>query len=209
MKALQGVVQWPGGKCGGPTQFGEEVGKLHVTSRVNIDQTYVVPTNENASIEVTGTGLNPGGDKIMIVGCQDVCGLAEPAIGPLVTSMKNLGADQVKWPKSSRGSLVPNVGSTPVMLRFAPIRIPSGGTFKVCFCDTDMRPGTFCNTTADFALEVGTIHASGVGYLLEDPRLRSGSFQCKEMSFGGLSCGLEPNAYGEELNYEDASDDED
>jgi len=112
----------------------------------------------------------------------------------------------VIWRQSSRGFLVPDVGSSSSVLKFAPIRFPDGGTFKVCFCDTEMHPGTFCNTTADYSLEVGTVHVSGVGCLLEDPKLRSGSFQCSEMSFGGLSCGMELTAFDD---VSDGDDDED
>jgi hypothetical protein len=210
--AAQGnVVQWPGGKCGGPTQFAQEIGTLHITTRVDLGQTYVLPTNEKASIEVTGTGLVPGTDKIMIIGCQAMCGVGEPVIGSMVKngdsyyyydnfkSLDNLGSDEIVWtgrgPKSTRGALVSAVGSTSSLLRFSPVKFPNGGTFKVCFCDTDLRPGTNCNTTADFSLEVGTVHVSGVGYLLDVPRLVNGDFQCKQMSFGGLSCGVELDGY--------------
>merc|ERR1719321_948359 len=190
-QALTKNVQWPGGKCGGPTQFVEEVGKLKVTHRLDLDRTYVLPTNEDTSIEVTGTGLSPGVDKIMIIGCQSVCGVDEPAIGSIFTSMQKGGNDEVKWSKSKRGDLMPDIGSSTSLLRFTPIHFPDGGTFKVCFCDTDINPGTSCEETADFSLEVGTVHVSGVGCLLEDPRLRDGNFQCKEMYFGGLSCAIE------------------
>jgi len=39
------------------------------------------------------------------------------------------------------------------------------------------------------------VHVSGVGYLLDVPRLVNGDFQCKQMSFGGLSCGVELDGY--------------
>jgi hypothetical protein len=194
-KALKSIVQWPGGKCGGPTQFVEQIGSLHITSRVDLDQTYVLPTDQDTSLEVTGSGLSPASDKIMIVGCQSTCGAGEPAVGSIFTSMADMGADEILWKKSSRGDLVPSDGSTSSVLRFSPVRFPEGGTFKVCFCDTEAHPGTFCNTTADFSLEVGTVHVSGVGCLLEDPRLRSGNFQCKEMRYGGLSCAVEVAAF--------------
>merc|ERR1712144_155428 len=47
--------------------------------------------------------------------------------------------EDINWDDSSRGNLVPGEGfSTASVLRFAPMAMPSAGTYKVCFCDSDL-----------------------------------------------------------------------
>ena len=42
------------------------------------------------------------------------------------------------------------------MLRFKPIQFKSGGTFKLCFCDsTILGSGSVCSTERDYKIEVG------------------------------------------------------
>jgi hypothetical protein len=73
------------------------------------------------------------------------------------------------------------------MLRFKPLKIATGGTFKVCFCDsTLLAEGAVCTTEKDFGIQVGTVHASGVSCLLEQPALQRVS--CVEQRHGGLRC---------------------
>merc|ERR1712078_573135 len=50
------------------------------------------------------------------------------------------------------------------MLRFKDVQFKSGGTFKLCFCDSSILPGVgrACATERDYTIEVGMIHASGV-----------------------------------------------
>lgn len=73
------------------------------------------------------------------------------------------------------------------MLRFAPIRFTSGGTFKLCFCDSALLPaGRTCRSVEDYAVEVGTVHASGVSCLIGKPELQRAS--CMPMYHGGLRC---------------------
>jgi hypothetical protein len=69
-------------------------------------------------------------------------------------------------------------------LRFAPLRFTSGGTFKLCFCDSTLT-GT-CSTIADYSVEVGKIHASGLSCLIAKPELQRAS--CVTMFHGGLRC---------------------
>jgi len=80
-------------------------------------------------------------------------------------------------------------GSSPTMLRFAPLAITGGGRFKVCFCDKEQFPSSqlVCETEGDFAIEVGEIFVSGVSCLLAQPKLRRVS--CVEQYHGGLRCG--------------------
>merc|ERR1712078_430580 len=69
------------------------------------------------------------------------------------------------------------------MLRFGPIQFASGGTFKLCFCDSALAA---CGSVKDYAVEVGTVHASGVSCLLGKPELRRAS--CTPQFHGGLRC---------------------
>jgi len=72
------------------------------------------------------------------------------------------------------------------MLRFKPLKIATGGTFKVCFCDSTLVPGGVCKSEKDFNVQVGLLHSSGVSCLLEKPSLQR--VTCKEQRWGGLRC---------------------
>jgi hypothetical protein len=60
------------------------------------------------------------------------------------------------------------------LLRFKGITFSSGGTFKLCFCDSSLLGGSnsACRSEADYSVEVGTIHASGVSCLIAKPELQ-------------------------------------
>merc|ERR1719326_755598 len=70
------------------------------------------------------------------------------------------------------------------MLRFKDIQFKSGGTFKLCFCDSSLITGP-CKTEADYSVQVGTIHSSGVQCLISKPELQRAS--CVPTYFGGGS----------------------
>jgi len=53
-------------------------------------------------------------------------------------------------------------------LVFKDIEFIAGGTYKLCFCD---RPP--CASNPDFRITLGTVHASGVSAILQQPRLRT------------------------------------
>jgi len=73
------------------------------------------------------------------------------------------------------------------MLRFKPIQFKSGGTFKLCFCDSEaLGGGEVCSTEKDYKIEVGTLHASGVSCLIANPKLQRVS--CTDQAHGGLRC---------------------
>lgn len=73
------------------------------------------------------------------------------------------------------------------MLRFAPIRFTSGGTFKLCFCDSALlTAGRQCRSVEDYAVEVGTVHASGVSCLIGKRELQRAD--CVAQYHGGLRC---------------------
>jgi len=98
---------------------------------------------------------------------------------------------QVNWASSARGELVLRPGvSTTYNLRFADLTFTSAGRYKVCFCDSEHGK---CESTSDFAVEIGYVHVSGVHCLLTVPKLRA--TQCYKQYYGGLSCSAElPNA---------------
>jgi hypothetical protein len=77
------------------------------------------------------------------------------------------------------------------MLRFKSMKFTTGGTFKVCFCDSTLLPGVpenyaSCAKPADYSVQVGTVHSSGVSCLLEKPALQR--VACIEQMYGGLRC---------------------
>jgi len=71
------------------------------------------------------------------------------------------------------------------MLRFDNIQFNSGGTFKLCFCDSTLT-GNRCKSEKDFTVEVGKIHASGVSCLIAKPELQKVS--CATQAHGGYRC---------------------
>jgi len=73
------------------------------------------------------------------------------------------------------------------ILRYSGITFTSGGTFKLCFCDSAiLEHGLVCQSDSDFTIEVGTIHASGLHCLLGDRRFTRGI--CETQMHGGLRC---------------------
>jgi hypothetical protein len=73
------------------------------------------------------------------------------------------------------------------MLRFKPIQFKSGGTFKLCFCDSSLLgPGEVCSSEKDYKIEIGTLHASGVSCLIANPKLQR--VACTDQMHGGLRC---------------------
>merc|ERR1711935_155144 len=67
--------------------------------------------------------------------------------------------------------------------RFANITFKEAGTFKVCACDSSLGP---CQTPADYTVEVGKAHASGLQCLLGQPQFARG--ECVSQYYGGLRC---------------------
>jgi hypothetical protein len=70
------------------------------------------------------------------------------------------------------------------MLRFKGLQFSSGGRFKLCFCDSEIHSS--CNKAADYGVEVGEVHVSGVSCLVANPRLQR--VACATQFHGGLRC---------------------
>jgi hypothetical protein len=70
------------------------------------------------------------------------------------------------------------------LLRFQNVTFHQAGTFKVCACDSAVTGG--CTSPADFAVEVGKAHASGLQCLLDQPQFTRG--ECIGQKYGGLRC---------------------
>jgi hypothetical protein len=70
------------------------------------------------------------------------------------------------------------------ILRFKGLTFSTGGTFKLCFCDSTLLGGTAtpCLTKKDYAVEVGKVHSSGVSCLLSQPKLQRAA--CVTMEHG-------------------------
>jgi hypothetical protein len=78
-------------------------------------------------------------------------------------------------------------GDELTMLRFEHVMFSTGGQFKACFCDVDtLEAGASCKTAADYKIEIGTIHVSGVSCLVENRRFQRGT--CVAQGVGGLRC---------------------
>jgi len=104
---------------------------------------------------------------------------------------------EVDWMQSGNyrvtNELVPKSGaSKETVLRFAPMSLPSMGTYKVCFCDIELLPDgkNACKDASDYRVEIGKVHVSGLSSLLSIPKLRTQ--QCFEQYHGGLRCENEP-----------------
>jgi hypothetical protein len=123
---------------------------------------------------------------------SESCGLHQDSLAPAADGSYNLLIKRTDPNDEQRrleghGANVKEDYSWDKMLRFKPLKIATGGTFKVCFCDsTLLSEGSVCSTESDFSIEVGTIHSSGVSCLLERPALQRVS--CVEQRWGGLRC---------------------
>jgi hypothetical protein len=72
------------------------------------------------------------------------------------------------------------------VLRYREVKITSAGKYKLCFCDSDLLGGALCRTPADYSIEIGTVHATGLQCLLSNPKMTRGT--CLPQYFGGLRC---------------------
>lgn len=78
--------------------------------------------------------------------------------------------------------------SSPMILRFKPISFESGGSYKVCFCDSALLPKgqQYCHAESDYSVEIGELIVSGVSCLLKEKDFRRR--MCYNMFHGGLIC---------------------
>jgi hypothetical protein len=78
--------------------------------------------------------------------------------------------------------------STANVLRFKPVAFETGGSYKVCFCDSSLLPAgqQHCHAESDYDVEVGELIVSGVSCLLQEKDFRRRT--CYNMFHGGLAC---------------------
>merc|ERR1711904_431622 len=78
--------------------------------------------------------------------------------------------------------------STADVLRFSPVNFESGGSYKVCFCDSSLLPEgqQYCHAESDYSVEIGELIVSGVSCLLKESDFRRRT--CYNMFHGGLIC---------------------
>merc|ERR1719353_1147577 len=95
---------------------------------------------------------------------------------------------RIKAPPGARRLAPKDLGySHGQLLRFEPLTFTTGGTFKLCFCDSALLgPTATCSKPADFSVQVGTIHSSGVSCLLREPKLQK--VDCVPQFHGGMRC---------------------
>jgi hypothetical protein len=73
------------------------------------------------------------------------------------------------------------------LLIFPNVKFTSGGTFKVCFCDSTLRGEAGCLLPEHYGVEVGEVQASGISCLLTNSLFNRKT--CVPMgSAGGLRC---------------------
>jgi len=74
------------------------------------------------------------------------------------------------------------------ILRFMPVSFVSGGSYKVCFCDSALLPTgqQYCHAESDYSVEIGELIVSGVSCLLKESDFRRRT--CYNMFHGGLIC---------------------
>jgi hypothetical protein len=78
--------------------------------------------------------------------------------------------------------------STAEVLRFSPVSFESGGSYKVCFCDSSLLPEgqQYCHAESDYDVEIGRLIVSGVSCLLQEADFRRR--ECYPQFHGGLAC---------------------
>lgn len=114
-------------------------------------------------------------------GDRATCGLRADA-NPATWTDLVVGSDYTLYVPSM--SVTPETvvnagGSSPSLLRFAPVQLRTTGAFKLCFCDRELGP---CDATRAFGVELGLVHASGVECLV------GSSASCAQQPGGGLRC---------------------
>lgn len=77
------------------------------------------------------------------------------------------------------------------ILRFKPIQISDGGRYRLCFCDYTLTADGECKTAADYDLDLGYVHASGVSCFLDQDRFKRDR-HCVSQYHGGQRCYDDP-----------------
>jgi hypothetical protein len=131
----------------------------------------------------------------VVKGMDDALGCNEVDYASMTTYKYNLAVKVMAAPPVRARQLSPrrlatgDLLSTDEVLRFRGLAFASGGKFKACFCDTDTLPfGTDskCLTPADYKVEIGSVHVSGVSCLISEPKFQRGT--CVPQEYGGLRC---------------------
>jgi len=113
-------------------------------------------------------------------------------------------------PSAQERSLLPAIPSGyshSKLLVFPNITFTSGGTFKVCFCDSSLLGTDGCTSPEHYGVEVGEVQASGISCLLTNSMFNRKT--CVSMgSAQALRCYSGPPPDTEPPKYEDVQDDE-
>jgi len=177
MEDWQAFHKFFGTACTHVEDFGERAGTLAVTKRVMVGVDYVLEPGKPLALEVTAPkakgDLDLFRDRIMVIDCEGVCGISGPTTAAFVDTFANPPAAMDCLTNNKEGAC-----STKEVLHYPGVQFESGGTFKLCFCDSDRLPeGEACAVgekykPENFAIEVGTVHSSGVSCLVALPELQ-------------------------------------
>lgn len=170
----------------------------------------------DTEIATDGSAAYEGALCISEAACREVCSLMQGCYGIDVYSGGNLCFLNAKGPADTgckaqfeHANLGPSTSwtflakegstttrqlqagaglSTKSILRFKPVTFTTGGTYKVCFCDSSLLPAgqQHCHAESDYDVEVGTLIVSGVSCLLQETDFRRRT--CYSMFHGGLAC---------------------
>ncbi|MAD24941.1 MAG: hypothetical protein CMO44_12300, partial [Verrucomicrobiales bacterium] len=130
------------------------IGKVTITQKTDVGVDYIVTPGKPASIEVTGTGMSVGSDRVMVIDCTGTCGTAGPAAS-VTQPMTPVNAfvDRPALPAGTEYDYIP-----PVSFRRHEQQYCAGSAvpiaprsladhhrcYKKCFADPD-GDLTFCN----------------------------------------------------------------
>jgi len=139
-----------------------------------------------AAITLVAHTVSPGVD------CSDVTTWRDFKPRNTVTDAAHVDTQNPGTALAAVAEAVVDTGySSSSVLRFAPVAV-NGGKYKVCLCDSLLEgslvsgAGVACSSQANYNIEIGTLHVSGLSCLLRDSKLRKG--ECVSMYSGGLRC---------------------
>jgi len=171
------------------------VGDMYISTRVTNNIHYIVPNDASNTTKliISGTGLNPVRDRIMIVESDGICG---ESAGQAVQCATDTSAMHIPLISDDDGlSVMDDSALVEDSLEYS-IGMPSVGQYKICFCDHTLQAGGvgqgFCGeAVTDFKIEIGTLHVSGSTCELSKGH-RYSSALCTSMGEHGLKCESNP-----------------
>jgi len=198
--------------CSGGSAFNLHVGDLIINgqnsqniwtrSRFLLTQAhYILPLEDDVSIEVRGAGLSTCADRIMVIDCRIPCGSSN--------AKPTSALPQVDWMNMLSSGSSCSINSPPTqtsaqaeeswhdLLQFGPLQFRRSGQYNLCFCQGASAGGAGgdCSRPQDYALNAGSIQITGIPQvLLQNVHMSKTGFgntsgQCESLQpDGGLYC---------------------